>query len=74
MVCTHLRELYQLCEAHQLRLSGSDLIRVVCRQCEEEETCLSVLMEEYDTRLSQKPQNSDKTSASDLAEESRPPS
>jgi hypothetical protein len=48
MVCTHLSELYQLCEKHQLRLGGSDLIRLVCRQCDQEETCPSVLMEEYD--------------------------
>lgn len=48
MVCTHLSELYQLCEKHQLRLGGSDLIRLVCRQCELEETCPSVLMDEYD--------------------------
>lgn len=50
MVCTHLSELYQLCEQHQLRLGGSDLIRIVCQQCEQEETCPSVLMAEYDER------------------------
>lgn len=48
MVCSHLKELYQLCESNQLRLSGSDLIRVVCKQCDKEETCPSVLMDEYD--------------------------
>lgn len=48
MVCTHLSELYQLCEKHQLKLGGSDLIRLVCRQCDLEETCPSVLMDEYD--------------------------
>ncbi|MFN8707825.1 MAG: hypothetical protein ACK526_13230 [Planctomyces sp.] len=52
MVCTHLTELYQLCEKHELRLSSSDLIRLVCRQCEQEETCPSVLMDEYDSRTS----------------------
>ena len=50
MVCTHLSELYQLCEKHQLKLGGSDLIRLICRQCEQEETCPSVLMDEYDAR------------------------
>ena len=50
MVCTHLKELYVLCEKHDLRLGGSDLIRVVCRQCGHEETCPSVLMDEYDAR------------------------
>jgi hypothetical protein len=50
MVCTHLRELYDLCEKHKIRLGGSDLIRVVCKQCEQDETCPSTLMDEYDSR------------------------
>jgi len=50
MVCTHLRELYDLCDKHQIRLSGSDLIRVVCKQCEQDETCPSMLMDQYDSR------------------------
>jgi hypothetical protein len=49
MVCQHLRELYQLCEKNQLRLSGADLIRVVCKQCNQIETCPSVLTDEYDS-------------------------
>lgn len=49
MVCTHLRELYDLCQKNQLRLGSSDLIRVVCKQCNQEETCPSVLMDEYDS-------------------------
>jgi len=48
MVCTHLRELYTLCEEHEIRLGGSDLIRLVCKQCDEDETCPSTLMAEYD--------------------------
>ena len=48
MICVHLKELYSLCEKHELRLGGADLIRVVCKQCEQEETCPSVLMDEYD--------------------------
>lgn len=50
MVCNHLKELYSLCETLDLRLGGSDLIRIVCRQCGEEETCPSMLMAEYDSR------------------------
>jgi hypothetical protein len=49
MVCQHLHELYELCEKNQLRLGSSDLIRVVCKQCDQEETCPSVLMDEYDS-------------------------
>jgi len=48
VVCTHLKELYQLCETNQLRISSSDLVRVTCKQCEEIETCPSTLMDEYD--------------------------
>jgi hypothetical protein len=49
MVCQHLRELYQMCEKNQLRLGGADLIRIVCKQCNQEETCPSVLTDEYDS-------------------------
>jgi hypothetical protein len=49
MVCTHLRELYDLCGKNQLRFGGSDLIRLFCKQCNHEETCPSVLMDEYDS-------------------------
>ncbi len=50
MVCTHLRELYTLCEQHEIRLGGTDLVRIVCKQCEEEETCPSTLMDQYESR------------------------
>jgi len=53
MVCTHLRELYELCEQHQIRLGGTDLIRIVCKQCEQDETCPSTLMDEYDAHHSE---------------------
>jgi len=50
MVCTHLKELYQLCEKNQLKIGGSDLIHIVCKQCDQEETCPSTLMDEYDSK------------------------
>lgn len=43
MPCIHLRELYELCEKHELRISSHDAIRIVCRQCEEQEVCPSSL-------------------------------
>ncbi|MGI9474418.1 MAG: hypothetical protein ACR2NZ_22970 [Rubripirellula sp.] len=43
MPCVHLRELYELCEKHELRISSHDAVRVVCRQCEEQEVCPSAL-------------------------------
>ena len=39
MPCVHLRELYDLCEKHDLRIASHDAIRVVCRQCAEQEVC-----------------------------------
>lgn len=51
MVCTHLKELYQLCEKNQLRIAAPDLVHIVCKQCEQEETCPSTLMDEYDARF-----------------------
>jgi len=45
MVCKHLRQLYQLCQEQQIRLGSSDLIRIVCKQCGEQEICPTNLME-----------------------------
>lgn len=53
MPCVHLQQLYTLCHEHNLKLSASDLIRVACHQCDEQEVCPSVLMDEYDSRGTQ---------------------
>ena len=50
MVCNHLKELYELCESHNLRMGGADMIRIVCKTCNEHEVCPSMLMDEYDAR------------------------
>ena len=51
MACVHLQQLYKLCQEQHLKLGGSDLIRVVCHPCGEQEVCPSTLMEmdEYDS-------------------------
>jgi hypothetical protein len=49
MVCEHLKQLYHLCETNQLKLSSSDLIRVVCHQCNRHDVCPSDLVEMTDT-------------------------
>ena len=49
MTCKHLKELYEMCEKHRLRLSSTDLIRIVCPQCGVEEVCPDVLMDEYES-------------------------
>jgi len=48
MTCTHLKQLYALCEKEQLKIGSADLVRIVCSQCGEEEVCPSMLMEEYE--------------------------
>jgi len=48
MTCVHLRKLYQLCHDENLRIGGTDLVRIVCHQCGEQEVCPSMLMDEYD--------------------------
>lgn len=50
MTCRHLKDLYEICQMHQLKLSSTDLIRIVCPQCGIEEVCPSVLAEEYEKR------------------------
>jgi hypothetical protein len=46
-----LRKLYQLCQEHTLRLSSSDVVRFVCRQCNEQEVCPAMLTDEYDSKF-----------------------
>jgi hypothetical protein len=53
MTCVHLQQLYKLCQEQDLKLGGSDLIRVVCHQCGEQEVCPSTLMDEYDSKRSE---------------------
>lgn len=48
MPCIHLTQLIQLCEQSQVRLSSSDLIHIVCKQCEKQEVCPSALLDAYD--------------------------
>lgn len=50
MTCVHLRQLYKLCEENDLKLSSSDLIRVACSQCGEQEVCPSTMTDEYEAR------------------------
>lgn len=46
MTCVHLRKLYELCQTHDMKLGGSDLIHIICRECGEKEVCPSGLMDE----------------------------
>ena len=53
MACVHLRQLYKLCQEHDLKITGADLIHVTCNQCGEQEVCPSTLTDEYDAKQSQ---------------------
>ena len=46
MTCVHLRKLYELCQTHDLKLGGADLIHIICHECGEKEVCPSGLMDE----------------------------
>ncbi len=46
MTCVHLKKLYDLCQNHELKLAGSDLIHIICHECGEKEVCPSGLMDE----------------------------
>ena len=50
MPCTHLQHLYEYCRTHDLKLSSSDLIRIICPQCGVDEVCPSLIAAEYDVR------------------------
>jgi hypothetical protein len=67
MTCVHLRQLYKLCQEQDLKLGGSDLIRVVCHQCGEQEVCPSTLMDEYDSKRSEPAVDTKKKQAEDPA-------
>ncbi len=45
MACIHLQQLYQLCQKHDLHFSSSDLVRIICKECDSEETCPTLLTE-----------------------------
>lgn len=48
MLCVHLKKLYELCQLHDLRLSSSDLIHIVCSQCGVVDVCPSVYSDRLD--------------------------
>jgi hypothetical protein len=47
MTCVHLRQLYDLCDREGVRMSSSDLIHIVCRQCGKQEVCPSNLSDHW---------------------------
>ena len=66
MTCVHLRKLYELCDENQLEFSSSDLVRIVCKQCEREEVCPSALIGD---EISDQPQSDSKPANQEANEE-----
>jgi len=66
MTCIHLRELYQLCQNKSLKLSSSDLIHIVCHQCNEHEVCPSLLTQENPQDQDSEAISQDETDPNDL--------
>ncbi len=72
MTCVHLKQLYQLCQEHNIKLSGSDLIRVACTQCGEQEVCPNTLTDEYDAKQSVQAADTSTADASHPSQTSHP--
>jgi hypothetical protein len=62
MPCIHLRQLYELCDENKLHFSSSDLVRIICKQCEKEEVCPAVLIDDYETLQSRHEETSEESS------------
>ncbi len=59
MTCVHLKKLYDLCAQEDLKIGSSDLVRIVCKQCGEQEVCPSLLVEEYEAQHPDEDQQED---------------
>jgi len=57
VVCEHLRELYQLCEKNKIKLSSSDLIHILCTECNNQETCPSNMVSMEEDESPRQPEN-----------------
>jgi len=46
--CKHLHEIVETCQRNGVKLSSTDVIRMVCPTCGTEEVCPTLLCEQYD--------------------------
>lgn len=67
MTCVHLQQLVQLCHDSDLRLSSSDLIHIVCKQCGKQDVCPSTLVEEYESQHAEEIQSAEQTKVPNAA-------
>ncbi|MBC8356172.1 MAG: hypothetical protein H8E66_29700 [Planctomycetes bacterium] len=50
MPCVHLKKLYQLCQDESVKISGADLVHIVCEQCGVKDVCPSMLLEHFEVK------------------------
>ncbi len=69
MPCEHLKELFDLCERHDLAIASRDAIRVVCRQCEQQEVCPTSLTDGDQVVQIPKPNAASESTGSESAQQ-----
>lgn len=55
MSCAHLKKLFDMCLQEDIKIGGTDLVRIVCNQCGAEEVCPTMLMEQYEELHAERP-------------------
>ncbi len=55
MSCAHLKKLFDMCLQEDIKIGGTDLVRIVCNQCGAEEVCPTMLMEQYEELRAERP-------------------
>ena len=53
MSCVHLKKLYKFCQDENVKIGGTDLIRIVCEQCGVQDECPSILIEHFEAKEAQ---------------------
>ena len=48
MSCAHLKKLFDMCRQEDIKIGGTDMVRIVCNQCGAEEVCPTMLMDQYE--------------------------
>ena len=69
MTCVHLKKLFQLCDDNELKFSSGDLVRIVCKQCQQQEVCPSLLLDQGEAEEPTPP--SDEKGSVDPSEQDR---
>ncbi len=63
MSCAHLKRLFDMCRQEDIKIGGTDVVRIVCKQCGAEEVCPTMLTDQYETLHEDKADNEDEENA-----------